>query len=207
MLEEHLDKLGVEVRCDVRVAEIAGDETVYAVTLVSGVEVPAELVVLSTGVRPNAQLAARAGLEVARGVVVDDAMTSSHPAVLAAGDVAEHRGRLYGLWPMAQDQGRVAGAVAAGGQAVFDAPPPATMLKILDTPVASVGDVNASGDDVSIFEERDGTHYLRLVAQGGRLVGGCLYGDVVLAGAVRRAIQSREPVGNLEDFLASIRTG
>ena len=97
-MQRHLEGLGIRLRTNARTKEILGDERVAAVLLDDGATLPADLVLITTGVRPNSFLARRAGLEVAGGVVVNDQLVSSHPDVLAAGDVAEHRGVLYGTW-------------------------------------------------------------------------------------------------------------
>lgn len=201
LLQAHLRKLGVEVHCEASVANILGDDEVYAVELAGAAELPAELVIISTGIRANSQLAMRAGLEVGRGVKVDARLVSSDPHVLAAGDVAEVEGRSFGLWPVAQEQGRVAGIVAAGGEASFVAPPDATMLKVLDIPVASIGDVHASGPGVEVYEDQAPGRYVRLAARDGRLVGACLLGDIALAGPVRRAIEGGQTIGELAGFV------
>jgi nitrite reductase (NADH) large subunit len=99
LLRTHIEALGVTVRCGVNVGEILGDEKVRGVSLKDGPQFPADLVVLATGVRPNSHLARQCGLVVQRGVVVDDRMCTSAPEIYAAGDVCEHRGVVYGLWP------------------------------------------------------------------------------------------------------------
>jgi nitrite reductase (NADH) large subunit len=201
LLEAHIGRMGVRVRCGVKVGSIMGDESVYAVAIDGAGELPAELVVVSTGIRANAELASRAGLEVGRGVRVDSRMGSSDPHVLAAGDVVELEGLTWGLWPVAQEQGRVAGVVAAGGELDFEPPPHAAMLKVLDLPVASIGEVHASGEDVQIHEDQGEDRYLRLAARDGRIVGACLVGDVRLAGPVRRAIEGGLTVAELAGFV------
>jgi nitrite reductase (NADH) large subunit len=202
LLEARLRRLGVEVICSARIAGILGDESVYAVALEGDRELPAEQVVLSTGIRPNSQLASRAGLEAGpRGVMVDVSMRCSDPHVLAAGDVADVQGSNWGLWPVAQEQGRVAGLVATGVHAAFEPPPPAAMLKVLDVPVASIGEVHAEGEDVEVFIDQGPDRYVRLAARQGRLVGACLYGDIALAGPVRRAIESGQTIGELTGFV------
>jgi len=205
LLEARLRRLGVDVYCGASVSGILGDEQVYAVALEGAAEIPAEQVIISTGIRANAELASRSGLEVGRGVQVDARMVSSDPKVLAAGDVAECEGHSFGLWPIAQEQGRVAGITATGGEAAFVAPPAATMLKVLDVPVASFGEVHADGPDVEIYEDQGPERYVRLAARDGRLVGACLFGDLALAGAVRRAIQSGQTIADLAGFVRELQ--
>ncbi len=110
---------GITVRTKVNVRELVGDETVHGVLLDDGTSLPANLVVISAGVRSNLDLAHQAGLEIKQGLLVDSTMKTSHPDVFAAGDVAEYRGMLYGLWVPSQSQGTVAGMNAAGQASEF----------------------------------------------------------------------------------------
>jgi len=135
---DHLAAIGVEVRCAVDVAGVVANAgAVAAVTLAEGAALPADLVLLATGVHPHTTLAREAGLAVQRGVLVDEALCTSDPDIYAAGDVTEHAGVVYGRWPVAEQQGRVAGANAAGAQARFVASRPTTTLKVLDLDLAS----------------------------------------------------------------------
>ncbi|GGO53082.1 nitrite reductase [Streptomyces daqingensis] len=127
LLERHLERRGVEVHTKCRVRGLhaephgrSGTRTVRSVELSDGYRLDAESVVLTCGVRPRVGLARAAGLEVARGVVVDDRLRTSDPHVYAVGDCAEHRGVLYGLAGPAQDQAdtaaRVIGAALSGAR-------------------------------------------------------------------------------------------
>jgi nitrite reductase (NADH) large subunit len=184
------------------VGEILGDEEARAVSLKEGPEFPADLVVLATGVRSNSHLARQCGLMTNRGVVVDDRMCSSDPGIYAAGDVCEHRGVVYGLWPAALAQGRVAGANAAGGRSTFQGMPPATQLKVLDIAVFSIGQFQPSDGAYEILQrDADGT-YGRLVCRDGSIVGANLLGDTSLAARIREAVEDRAQLADLGDLLA-----
>lgn len=197
LLRAHIEALGIGVVCDVKVEEILGDEEVAGVRLKDGAEFPADLVVLATGVRPNSHLARRSGLDVGKGVVVDDEMRTSDPAILAAGDLAEHRGVLYGLWPAAFAQGVVAGVNAAGGSMQFAEIPPSNRLKVLDVDLFSIGQFEPADGSYDLFEERGPGTYLRLVCHDGQLVGANLYGDTALAGSVKTAVERRTQLAEL----------
>jgi len=190
LLEARLRALGIEVRCAVRADEILGDEAVHGVKLTDDTELPADLVVLATGVRPNSHLARQCGLAVKTGVVVDDEMRTSDEKIFAAGDVTEHQGVVYGLWPAALAQGRVAGTNAGGGQATFAGMPPATQLKVLDIPVFSVGQFLPTDGGFRVIEHEEGDTYRRLVCRDGAVVGANLYGDTGLASRLRDAVQN-----------------
>jgi nitrite reductase (NADH) large subunit len=194
LLERHLTGLGMTVRCAAKVEAIEGAEAVTGVRLAGGELLPAELVVLSAGVRPNSHLARQAGLDVKSGVVVDDRMVTSDPSILAAGDVAEHRGVVYGIWPAAYAQGAIAGANAVGGALEFRGLPPSNRLKVLAVDVYSIGQAQPGDASFMIYERTQGDRYVRLVCRDGALVGANLYGDTSLAGAVKEAVEGAQQV-------------
>src|SRR5262249_28666520 len=115
LLRAYLEGLGIAVLPKARVSRIAGSPHVECIHLEDGQSLYAETFLACTGIKPNVELAASAGLEVKRGVVVDDQMRTSAPEILACGDVAEHRGQVQGLWTTAVDQAQVAAINALGG--------------------------------------------------------------------------------------------
>ena len=123
ILNQYVVGTGIKLRAKAVTREIVGDGRVRGVCLEDGSTVPADLVVIATGIRPNSHLARRAGLEVNQGVVVDNLLRTSHPDVYAAGDVAEHRGQVYGIWGPSQYQGSIAGMNMAGGSVEFGGVP------------------------------------------------------------------------------------
>ena len=203
LLERHLTGLGMAVRCGARVEEIAGDASVTGVRLASGEVLPADLVILSAGVRPNSHLARQSHLEVKSGVLVDDHMVTSDPAIYAAGDVAEHRGVVYGIWPAAYAQGAVAGTNAVGGAVEFRGLPPSNRLKVLAMDVFSIGQAQAPDGSFRVYERTAGDRYVRLVCRDGALVGANLYGDASLAGPVKDAIEGGVQVAAAPALLAA----
>jgi nitrite reductase (NADH) large subunit len=186
-----LGGLGIAIRTGVTTAEITGDESVRAVVLTDGAEVPADLVVIAAGVRPNAGLARSAGLAVNRAVVVDDSLRASDPNVFAAGDVAEHRGISSGLWTVAMEQGQLAGRALAGGDAVFRGTPPATQLKVLAWTVFSIGRFEPDAPGDTVLEQADTERLVRVVLRNDVPIGANVVGDASLAGPLRRAVQEQ----------------
>lgn len=194
LLQVQLEKLGVKVRNHARAVELTGGEDVTGVLLKDGTVLDADLVVVATGVRPSSWLARQCGLEVDRGILVDDRMTTSDPAIYAAGDVAEHRGTLYSIWPTAFAQGEVAGINAAGGQAEYRGAPPSNRLKVVGTDVYSVGQFMAPDGSYEVIEEDGDGSYLRLVVRDGRLLGANLIGRTHLVDVVREAVEEGKPL-------------
>ena len=165
--------------------------------LEDGRVVAADLVVIATGVRCNTHLARSAGLEVNRGVVVDNALGTSHPDVYAAGDVAEHRGVLYGIWGPAQYQGGIAGRNMVGLHAEFGGIPPSNTLKVLGIDLLSIGRVALEDASFEEIERQIDGRYFRFVFRDNCLVGAILLGDTRLTAAVKRAVEDRQDFSRL----------
>jgi NAD(P)H-nitrite reductase large subunit len=194
LLEKQLAELGVSVRRSARLSALVGHSQVERVELAEGEALPADLVVVATGVRPDAKLGRDAGLAADRGIQVDDRMVTSDPSILAAGDVAEHQGVVAGIWPVGYSQGRVAGHNAAVGPDSYRVlryipEPPATKLKVVAVNVASMGEFLARGPDDQVVEHEQGGEYLRLVLREGQLVGANLLGDAHLASELGAAVE------------------
>ncbi len=119
LLQLVLENSGLKFRTGAEVDSVVGKDGAEGVRFSNGEEIPASVVLVSAGIRPRVELAGSAGLRVEKGIGVGDKMDTSADGVYAAGDCAEHRGRIYGIWPAAEAQGRVAGTVMAGGNAVF----------------------------------------------------------------------------------------
>lgn len=209
LLREHLTALGVEVHTECRVTGLrTRDGAVTALELADGYVLDADVVVLACGVRPRAALAREAGLEVHRGIVVDDELRTSDPSVHAIGDCAEHRGRVYGLAGPALDQADVLAELLLAEEAGEGSPPAAprytgtralTRLTLtgplapLD--VATFGDPTpAPGDDVVRLTDATRRAYRKVVVRGDRLVGGVLLGDLAAVGTLARTWEGDEPL-------------
>jgi nitrite reductase (NADH) large subunit len=205
LLAEALAATGIRVVHGAKVKEIAGDEKARAVVLESGEEHPADLVLLATGVRPNSWLARRAGIKVDAGAVVDDGMRTSAAGVFAAGDVAEHRGTVYGIWPAAYATGQVAGINAAGGAAEMGRMPLSNRIKVLGVDLFSVGAVSPTDGNSRVFDEepRPGV-FRRLVTHDGALIGAALYGDTAAADLVKAAIETGAQIEQSPALLAAL---
>jgi len=195
ILNQYVLASGIKLRTKAVTREIvggaaAGGSPVRGVLLEDGSLLPAELVVIATGIRCNSHLARRTGLEVNQGVVVDNLLTTSHPDVFAAGDVAEHHGQVYGIWGPAQYQGNIAAMNMAGGRVEFGGIPRSNTLKVLGLDLFSIGRINP--EDASfrtLAHEADGC-YFRFLFRDNRLVGAVLLGDTKLTATVKRAVES-----------------
>ena len=159
----------------------------------------------AAGITPNAELARAAGLAVNRGVLVDERMRTQDHAILAAGDVADHAGRVHGLWPVAVAQAEVAADNAVGGRKEYRGSVPFTMLKVVGVELTSVGRFEEQATDEVIVLEEPGGRYRKLVIEDGRIAGAILLGHSAEVAAVRTAIDRGFPVGGVMDALRAGR--
>lgn len=181
-LEELIKGYGVELYLGAGVEAIIGTDRVEKVKLKDGTEILADMVLLSTGVRPNTALAKEAGIVVEQGIVVDEKMRTSAPDVYAVGDVAQYNGRVIGLWPVSMEMGRIAGAVAAGEDwAEYKQPLISTMLMAFGKEIFSVGEVNLPPEECRVVEVKDpvNDYYKKSFIKDGVLVG-----EIVIASRV-----------------------
>lgn len=178
LLARALEARGITLRLGAQSAGIEGDRHVTGLRLAGGEVLPAGLLCMAVGIRPETRLAAAAGLAVGRGILVDDRMQTSVPGILAIGECAEHRGTVYGLVEPAYAQARTAAATLAGRDAAYQGSVLATNLKVSGLPVFSAGDfLGEPGTEAIVFEDRPLGHYRKLVIRDGRLVGAVLVGD------------------------------
>ena len=189
-LEKLILKMGVKVVTGGKVKEMRGEGAVRAVAFEDGSELPAELVLITTGVAADANLAKAAGLKVNKGVVVDEQMRTSEPDIFAAGDISECNGKLYGLWMPAKAQGTVAGHNAAGKNDVFPELPPSAKLKVLGIDLFSIGQIAPTDPNDVLISEAIGEDFIGFVLRDGKLIGASLLGDVSLAAEVKEAVNT-----------------
>ena len=140
----------------------------------------AELVVIAAGIRPNADIARKAGLTVNKGIVVDDSMRTSDPNIYAVGECAEHNGTTYGLVAPLYEQGKVLAAAITGAKdARYEGAVPAAKLKIMGLDVFSAGDFETSSPDTEVVKYEDPSLgiYKKLTLRQNKLQGVILVGD------------------------------
>ncbi|AKR58228.1 Nitrite reductase [NAD(P)H] large subunit [Devosia sp. H5989] len=178
LLERELTGRGIKVQCRAQTKAILGRDRVEAVLLEDGTIHEADLVVMAAGIRPETRLATDAGIEVQRGVVVDDAMRTSDPDILALGECAEHAGAVYGLVAPLYDMARVAARTLVGETAGFVAPKTATQLKVTGVSLYSAGDFGeGEGREEIVLRNAASGIYKRVVLAGNQVVGTVLYGE------------------------------
>jgi nitrite reductase (NADH) large subunit len=178
MLKRAVEAKGIEVLLNVETARFIGDAAVVGVALKDGRIIETDTVVVAVGIRPNAEIAAAAGLKINRGIVVDDQLATSAPNIFAIGECAEHRGTCYGLVEPAYEQARVLAGHLAGEGAEYQGSAVATNLKVAGIHVYSAGSFLGDATSEQITLHDAGLEvYRKLVIAGGKLAGAVLFGD------------------------------
>ena len=177
LLADAMRGKGVRVLLGAQTSAIHGNSGVEAVELADGRMLPCGLVVMAVGIRPSTTLAAAGGLQVKRGIVVDDAMQTSAPGIYAIGECAEHRGACYGLVEPCYEQARIAAAAITGELARYSGSVLATNLKVSGVSVFSAGDFEGAGAETVVVRDTGQRSYRKLVLRDGCLAGAVLVGD------------------------------
>ncbi|MFC0667084.1 nitrite reductase large subunit NirB [Azotobacter chroococcum] len=205
LLQSALEARGIQFRLNTNTAALLddGEGRVAIARFSDGEEIPADLVVMAAGIRPNAELAERAGLACNRGIQVDDCLQTSDPAIYAVGECANHRGIAYGLVAPLFEQARVcADHLARLGNARYEGSVTSTKLKVTGIDLFSAGDfMGTEGTETITLSDPIGGVYKKLVVKDDVLVGACLYGDTADGGWYFRQIRESHNVAEIRDLL------
>jgi nitrite reductase (NADH) large subunit len=202
LLKSALEARGQTILTGADTAEILGTDAVEGVRLKDGQVIPASLVVMAVGIRPCTALAREAGLEIGRGIKVDDHMVTSDPDVLAVGECVEHAGQVYGLVAPLWEMCRALADGLVEQPSGYRGSVTSTKLKVSGIDVFSAGDFSG-GEGAEDIVLRDATRgvYKRVVVKNDRVVGAVLYGDTADGGWYFDLLKKQEDVSTLRDLL------
>ncbi len=212
ILEKEITSLGIELITQDSVTEIFGDndERVTGLSLRSGKHIDCDTIILSTGIRPNIELAKRSKLAYNRGITVNDSMQTSQADIYAVGECAEHRNEIYGLVAPGLEQASVAAANIANIKHLYSGSVAASRLKVIDTQVFSMGPMGNSeiqhyGKHYVYKDESKGI-YRKILVHRYRLVG------AIGIGQWDETVRLQTTIGNAAKFypwqvIRFLRTG
>lgn len=200
MIKAVSEAQGITIHTGVQIEAIEGDGHVTGVRLGDGRVFPAQLVIVSCGVRANVAVAKAAGIETDRAVVVNSRMETSAADVYACGDCAQYQGINYAIWPQAVEEGKTAGANAAGETLEYTGVPAALTFHGMNTALFAIGD-NGSNPDLVYrtveFKDMARKQYEKYYFRNNRLCGAILIGDVSRMGEMTEAVEKRASFGEL----------
>ncbi len=206
LLQKSLEERGMKFSMGAHTECLLGNEQgrVRAVRLKDGTELPADLVVVAAGIRPNTQLAEKIGLHCKRGIVVTDTMqTVTDPRIYSVGECAAHRGVAYGLVAPLFEQGKVCAThLAEFGIGRYTGSQVSTKLKVTGIDLFSAGSFSGgAGTEEIVLSDPFAGVYKKLVIQDDKLIGACLYGDTVDGSWYFKLIRDARNVNDIRDRL------
>ena len=206
LLQKSLEERGMKFLMGAQTQELIPDKDgrVMAVKFKDGTEVPADLVVMAVGIRPNTELAEKMSLYVNRGIVVSDTLqTTTDPRIYSVGECAAHRGIAYGLVAPLFEQGKVlANHLAQFGIGRYTGSLTSTKLKVTGIDLFSAGEFQGGeGTEEIIMSDPFGGVYKKLVIKDDKLVGACLYGDTVDGSWYFKLLRDGRSVADLREKL------
>ena len=198
VLQQTIEKLGLKVRVKTNTTEINGYTKVESVKYADGTEQPADMVVVSAGIRPNVDLAKECGLTCERAIVVDDQMRTSDPNVFGVGECVQHRGTVYGLVAPLWEQTKVLAEILTerDPDRAYAGSKIATKLKVMGVELASMGRISdlKETDEVVQFSEPARQVYWKAIVRDGKLSAACLLGDLGPADNLMELFKNDAPV-------------
>jgi len=203
LLKSELERRGQTILTGADTAAIIEkDGHVAGVQLKDGREIPADIVVMAVGIRPSTMLARSAGIEVGRGIVVDDHMVTSDPAILAVGECVEHRGACYGLVAPLWDMCRALADGLTDAHTGYEGSVTSTKLKVSGIDLFSAGDFSG-GDDCEDIVMRDAARgiYKRVIVKENRVAGAVLYGDTADGSWYFDLLKKGEDISDIREAL------
>ena len=203
LLRRSLEERGLEFRMPAQTKEIVGDERVRAVRFGDGTELPADLVVMAVGIRPNAALAKASGLACERGVLVSDTMQTFDPRIYALGECVQHRGACYGLVAPLFEQAKVlANHLAEFGIGRYAGSQTSTKLKVTGIDLFSAGDFSGGADtEELVFKDAARGVYKKIVVKDDKIRGAVLYGDTVDGAWYFQLLREGTPIADFRESL------
>ena len=173
VLKSQIEKIGIKVSLGLACEEVLGQTKVTGLRFKGGQEIKTDVALVAAGVRPNIRIAQAAGLEVDRGLVVNDYLQTSVPDILAAGDVIQHAGRVYGIIPASFNQARAVAQNIMGQIKKYEGTVPSNTLKVVGIELTSIGVVHPEDKSCEEFRKEDQKHgiYKKIVVRNGVICG------------------------------------
>lgn len=192
-LQKELSKAGFTIYLESQTQEILGDDRASGIRLNENREIKTDAILVSSGVRPNLDLARESQIDFDKGIKVDNNLKTNIEDVYAAGDVIEKDGMVLGLWTSANEQGKVAGANMTGKELEYNYPKLYAALEIGHIKLFSAGVID---DFDRVYEEKDegrGIHH-KIFTKEGKIIGAILFGDLKEMNNIRSAVMSKVDV-------------
>ncbi len=202
LLKSELEKQGLKFEMSANTVAIEGESRATGVRLADGRLLPADLVVMAVGIRPNKTVAEKIGLEVNNGIVVNDRLQTSNDSIYALGECVEHRGISYGLVAPLYQQAQVLAELFAGKDASYSGSLTSTILKVTGIDLFSAGEFRDADDSESIvYQDLSHNVYRKVVLKDNKIIGSVMFGDTSGSKWIFENLISGKDMSACRDFL------
>jgi len=197
-IRKKIEETGMLFRLGVSTVSINPAGGGLVINFNDGSSLETDFAVVSAGVRSNMDIAKSAGIAVSRGVLVDDNLKTNIDGIYAAGDICEHRGVLYGIWPAAMEQARVAGENIAGRNTVYSGTVVSTKLKVIGIDCVSLGNIgDKEAKQFKVVDAGKGI-YRKVFVKNGMITGAIFLGDSANSPVIQKMIKDKTNVSGRE---------
>ena len=203
LLKTEIEKMGIKVHLGLATEEILGQDEMKGLKFKGGQELEADMAVVAAGIRPEIELGKESGLETDRGLVVNDFLQSSDPKIFAAGDILQHRGKIYGIIPATFAQARLAASNILGDKKKYEGTIPWNTLKVVGLYLTSMGLINPEDETQEEIREerREESIYKKIILQDGIIIGALWFGAKHGVDHISRAISEKKNVEKWKDSI------
>lgn len=201
ILQKQMEDIGLKFFLGAQSKSIKNSGSTKILELKDGRVIESNFILVSAGIKPNITLAQETGISVNKGILANDRMETNITHIYAAGDVAEHKGRIYGIWPAAQRQGVIAGSNMAGGNEMYMGTVPSTSLKVAGIHLTSMGDILTEDKTVEQVKVKNSSKntYKKLFIKDGKLVGAIFLGDTKNAYEMGQLMEKKVDVSKYKE--------
>ncbi|MEK7291709.1 MAG: FAD-dependent oxidoreductase [Planctomycetota bacterium] len=201
ILQKQMEDIGLKFFLGAQSKSIKNSGSTKILELQDGRVIESNFILVSAGIKPNITLAQETGISVNKGILANDHMETNITHIYAAGDVAEHKGRIYGIWPAAQRQGVIAGSNMAGGNEMYMGTVPSTSLKVAGIHLTSMGDILTEDKTVEQVKVKNSSKntYKKLFIKDGKLVGAIFLGDTKNAYEMGQLMEKKVDVSKYKE--------
>lgn len=199
ILKSKIKTCGIQILTSTAVNKIIGtNNKVEGILIDDNVELKCDIVIYSTGIKPNMDLISDTDIERDRGILVNNKMETNIKDIYAAGDIAEFDNQVIGLWNIAIAQGKVAGYNLSGRDAVYEKITPVTMLNAFGISLFSMGCIEESKDTkILLYEDINGTSYKKIFIKSNKIIGAIVIGDARRSPLLKSAIEKELPLDGI----------
>ncbi|MBM7624726.1 NAD(P)/FAD-dependent oxidoreductase [Sporohalobacter salinus] len=213
MLKQRVEEAGIKIHLATEISKLTGNDRVEGYQTSAGEQGNCDLVIYSTGIEPNLDLVKNTDLDRNQGIIVNQKMETSSSDIYAAGDVVEFNGRIYGLWNLAINQGKVAGYNLAGQEENYDHVIPVVTLRAFDLDLFAMGNVDQKQATNYLAEEnKEAGTYSKIFIKNNVVIGAVVIGDIRKTPVLKKAIEEEIDVSSIdcqnvsvEQFLETIK--